>query len=69
MQLVQLFILRVFISFIMSSSHLFVGLPSGRVNIGFHLYALFIILSSGSLIFVLLCDLIYPYVLLIHRLF
>jgi hypothetical protein len=38
MQLVQLFISSFFTSFLMSSSHLFFGLPSGRVNIGFHLY-------------------------------
>jgi len=32
----------------MSSSHLFFGLPSGRVSIGFHLYTFFFtILSSG----------------------
>ena len=31
----------------MSSPHLFFGLPSGRVNNGFHLYTLFTILSSG----------------------
>jgi len=47
MQLVQFFIFSFFISFIISSSHLFFGLPSGRVNIGFHLYTLFTILSSG----------------------
>ena len=46
MQLVQFFIFSFFMSFIMSSSHLFFGLPSGRVNIGFHLYTLFTILSS-----------------------
>ena len=48
-------------SFLMSSSHLFFGLPSGRVNIGFHFYTFFLPLSlpafvvSGqtSLIFVL----------------
>ena len=34
-------------SFLMSSSHLFFGLPSGRLNIGFHLYTFFTILSSG----------------------
>jgi len=28
-------------SFAMSSFHLFFGLPSGRVNIGFHLYIFF----------------------------
>jgi hypothetical protein len=31
----------------MSFSHLLFGLPSGRVNIGFHLYAFFTILSYG----------------------
>ena len=41
MQLVQFFIFSFFISFIISSSHLFFGLPSGRVHIGFHLYTLF----------------------------
>ena len=34
-------------SFLMSSSHLFFGLPSGRVNIGFHMFTFFTILSSG----------------------
>jgi hypothetical protein len=47
MQLVQFFIFNFFISFIMSSSHLFFGRPSCRVNIGFRLYTLFTILSSG----------------------
>ena len=47
MQLVQFFIFSFFIPFIISTSHLFFGLPSGRVNIGFHLYTLFTILSSG----------------------
>jgi hypothetical protein len=47
MQLVPFFIFSFFISFIISSSHLFFGLPSGRVNIGFHLYTLFTILPSG----------------------
>ena len=47
MQLVQFFIFSFFISFIISSSHLFFGLPSGHVKIGFHLYTLFTILSSG----------------------
>jgi len=46
MQPVQFFIFSFFISCIISSSHLFFGLPSGRVNIGFHLYTLFTILSS-----------------------
>jgi hypothetical protein len=47
MQLVQFFIFSFFMSFVMSSSHLFFGLPSGHFNIGFHLYTLFTILSSG----------------------
>ena len=47
MQLVQFFIFIFFISFIISSSYLFFGLPSGRLNVGFHLYHLFTILSSG----------------------
>ena len=38
MQLVQFFIFSFFISFLMSSSHLFFGLPSGLLNISFHLY-------------------------------
>ena len=41
MQLVQSFIFSFFMSFLMSSSHLFFGLPGGRVNIGFHLYTFF----------------------------
>jgi hypothetical protein len=80
MQLIQFFILSFFISFIISFSHLFFGLPSGRVNIGFHLYTFFLPFSlpafnvngQASLIFVLLCDLLYSYVLLInliHHLF
>ena len=36
-----------FMSFLMSSSHLFFGLPCGHVDIGFHLYTFFTILSSG----------------------
>jgi hypothetical protein len=47
MQLVQFFIFSFFISFLMSSTHSFFGLPSGHVSIGFHLYTLFTILSSG----------------------
>jgi hypothetical protein len=47
MQLVQFFIFNFFISFIISSFHLFFGLPSGCINIGFHLCTLFTILSSG----------------------
>jgi hypothetical protein len=37
---------RFFMSFLMSSSHLFFYLPSGILNTGFHLYT-FTILSSG----------------------
>ena len=47
MQFVQFFIFSFFMLFLMSSSHLFFGLPSGCVNIGFHLYTLFTILCSG----------------------
>jgi len=47
MQLVQIFIFSFFMPYLMSSSHLFFGLPSGRVNIGFPLYILFTTLSSG----------------------
>jgi len=47
MQLVQFFIFIFFISFIISSFHLLFGLSNGRVNIGFHLYTIFTILSSG----------------------
>ena len=36
-----------FMSFLMSSSHLFFGLPCGRIDIGFHLRTFFTILSSG----------------------
>jgi len=61
-------------SFLMSSSHLFFGLPSSRVSIGFHLYTFlpfslpaFDVNGQTSLIFMLLCDLLYSYVLLIHR--
>jgi len=62
-------------SFLISSSHLFCGLPSGRVSIAFHLgYIYFFPFSlpafnvngQTSLIFVLLCNLLYSYVLLIH---
>jgi len=47
MQLVQFFIFSFFISFIISFSYLSFGLPSGRLNVGFHLHTLFTILSSG----------------------
>jgi len=47
MQLVQFYMFSFFISFIISYSHLFFGLPSGRVNISFQLYFFFTILSSG----------------------
>jgi hypothetical protein len=60
-------------SFLMPSSHLFFDLPSGRVSIALHLYNLlpFSLPAFGadgqtSLIFVLLCNLLYNYVLLIH---
>ena len=46
MWLGQFFIFSFFMSFLISSSHLFFGLPSGRVNIGFHLYTLTILSSS-----------------------
>jgi hypothetical protein len=47
MQLVQFFTFNFFMSFIMSSSHLFFGLPNGRVNIGFHLYTFFLPFSPA----------------------
>ena len=47
MRLVQFFIFSFFISFLISSFHLFFCLPSGHVNISFHLYSFFTILSSG----------------------
>jgi len=60
-------------SFIMLSSHLFFGLPSGRVNVGFHLYTFlpfchptFDVNGQTSLIFVLLSALLYSYDLLIN---
>ena len=46
MELVQFFIFSFFTSFLVSSSHLFFGLPIGLVNIGFHLYTFLTILSS-----------------------
>jgi hypothetical protein len=48
MQLVQFFIFSFFTSFLMSSSHLFFGLPSGRVNFGFPLYSFFLPLSVAA---------------------
>ena len=74
MQLVQFFIFSFFMSFIMSSSHLFFGLSSGRVSIGFHSCTFFLPFSllafdvngQTNLIFVLLCGLLCSYVLLIH---
>ena len=36
MQLIQFFIFNFFMSFLISSSHLFFGLPCGRIDIGFH---------------------------------
>ena len=60
-------------SFLMSSSHLFFGLPCGHINTGFHLYTFlpsslpaFDVNGQTSLIIVLLYDLLYSYVLLIH---
>jgi len=47
MHLVQFFIFSFFMLFLMSSFHLFFGLPSGRASIGFCLYNSFTILSSG----------------------
>jgi len=47
MQLIHFFIFNFFMSFLMSSSHLFFGLPSGRIDIGCHLHAFFTILSNG----------------------
>jgi hypothetical protein len=50
-------------SFLMSSSHLFFGLPSGLLNIGFHLHTFlpffllaFDVNGQTNLIFVLLCN-------------
>ena len=37
---------QLLMSFLMSSSHLFFGLPSGFIDIGFHLHTLFTIMSS-----------------------
>jgi hypothetical protein len=57
----------------MSSSHLFFGLPSALLNIGFHLYTFlpFVVLEfyvngQTNLVFVLLCNLLCSYVLLVH---
>ena len=57
----------------MSPSHLFFGLPCGRIDIGFHLYTFlpfslpaFDVNGQTSSIVVLLRDLLYSYVLLIH---
>ena len=47
MQLIQFLTFSSFISFLMSSSHLFFGLSNGLVSIGFHLYTFLTILSSG----------------------
>ena len=49
MQLVQFFIFSFFMSFIMSSSYLFFGLPNGLVNISFQLNTFLTILSSDIL--------------------
>jgi hypothetical protein len=80
MQLFHFFIFNLFISFLMSFSHLFFGLPSGLLNIVFHLYTFFLPFSllpfsvngQTNLMFVLLRNLLCSYVLLvylIHRLF
>ena len=60
-------------SFLMSPSLLFFGLPCGRINIGFHLYTFlpfslpaFDVNGLISLIVVFVCDLLDSYVLLIH---
>jgi hypothetical protein len=42
LQLIQFFIFNFFMSFLMSPSHLFFGLPSGRISIGFHLCTFFL---------------------------
>ena len=47
MQLIQFFIFSFFLSFLMPSCHLFFGLPCGCIEIGFHLYTVFAILSSS----------------------
>ena len=47
MQSLQLFILMFFRSFLISSSLLFLGLPSDLVDMVFHSYTFFTILSSG----------------------
>ena len=44
--LIQFFTLNFFLPFLMSSSHLFFGPPCGHIDIGFHLYTFFTILSS-----------------------
>jgi hypothetical protein len=61
-------------SFLMSFSHLFFGLPIGLLNIGFHLYTFFLpfflltfdVNGQTNLIFVLLCNLLCSYILLIY---
>jgi len=65
-----------YFQFLMLSSHLFFCLPSGRVNISFHLYIFFFtILSSGicckwpNQFNLCAFDVLYSCVLLIHRLF
>ena len=68
-----------YFQFLTSSSHLFFGLPCGRIDIGLHLILFFTILSSGirrkcpkQLNRCALCDLLHSHVLLthpIHRLF
>jgi len=73
MQLIQFFIFNFFMSLLMSSFHLFFGLPCIHIDIGFHLYTFFpfslpafAVNGQTTLIVVLLRDLLYFYVLLIH---
>jgi len=74
MQPIQFFIFNFFMSFLMSSSYLLFGLPCGPTDISCDLYTFFLPFSlpafdvngQTSLIVVLLCDLLYSYVLLIH---
>ena len=49
MQLIQFFIFIFFMSFLMSSSLLFFGLPCGRIDIGFHLYTYFLPFSLSAI--------------------
>jgi len=47
MQLIQFFIFSFNMYFLMSSSHLFFGLPFGHIDISFHLHTFFTIISSA----------------------